>query len=57
MEARGAKMLISCEARAFGVPHPLQRGWAENYGDIELSMAQLRQVFEASEDGRPARSE
>lgn len=55
LHARGARMLMPCEARAFGVPHPLERGWAVKYGDLELTMAQLKDVFMVlKDDRRPA---
>lgn len=53
--ARGAKMLMPCEARAFGVPHPLERHWAAKYGDLELTMTQLEAAFVALKgDRRPS---
>jgi hypothetical protein len=55
LSARGARMLMPCEARAFGVPHPLGRHWAEKYGDLELTMVQLENVFVALKgDRRPS---
>lgn len=55
LAARGAKMLMPCEARAFGVPHPLERHWAAKYGDLELTMTQLEAVFVVvKNDRRPS---
>lgn len=55
LAARGAKMLMPCHARAFGVPHPLERHWSEKYGELELTMAQLQDVFVAlRRDRRPS---
>jgi hypothetical protein len=55
LAARGARMLMPCEARAFGVPHPLERHWAAKYGHLELTMDQLEAAFVAlKKDRRPS---
>lgn len=55
LAARGGKMLMPCEAKAFGVPHPLRHGWAAQYGELPITMVQLREVYDAiAKDRRPA---
>lgn len=54
LAARGAKMLMPCEANAFGIPHPLERGWAARHGEMELTMMHLEAVFKGlGKDRRP----
>ena len=54
LAARGAKMLMPCEAKAFGIPHPLEKGWAARYGDLVVTMAHLNAIYEGvGRDRRP----
>ncbi len=32
-----ATTMLSCEAKAFGIPYPLPSGWLLKYGDIEIT--------------------
>jgi hypothetical protein len=32
-----ATTMLSCEAKAFGIPYPLPTGWLFKYGDIEIT--------------------
>jgi len=35
--APGRLAILSCEARAFGIPYPLRAGWVQRYGNIEIT--------------------
>ncbi|MES2262154.1 MAG: hypothetical protein V4724_26840 [Pseudomonadota bacterium] len=54
LTARGSRMLTPAEARAFGIPHPLERGWMEKYADMDLTMVKLQALFMAL-DGNTSR--
>lgn len=36
-EKKKPTTMLSCEARAFGIPYPLQTAWLSIYGDIEIT--------------------
>jgi len=47
LQKRGAvKALTRIEAEAFGVPYPLQKGWAVRLGDAEITAAMLEHLKE-----------
>jgi hypothetical protein len=35
--APGRLAILSCEARAFGIPYPLRAGWVQRFGNIEIT--------------------
>lgn len=50
-EKKKPTTMLSCEARAFGIPYPLRMGWLTTYGDIEITSdmaTRLRKGLEAS---------
>ncbi|NML34926.1 hypothetical protein [Paraburkholderia antibiotica] len=41
------KALSTIEARAFGVPYPLQAGWLDEYGHLPLTKERARRILES----------